>query len=212
MYVYSRLFQLTLSDQSWKLKDIFKEATTSSIWCPNIPFVQLACYRISSLDGRGIADFDELLIKKNPQNPVVLSYGFILWSDNVTWSSCTFNWPCGKSNLGTIPSFSIAWFYKQVCKCDQNLFRSRYPTSWFLGFLSLGFDIRHTDSILSVTEQQLPNTEQIQGFKSFRHLNWHDLITRPLLCPLRSQSSCNISSEIIDCNMLFAIVSHLNRH
>ena len=64
MYTYSiQLFQLTLSDQSLKLKDIFKEAATSSIWYPNISFIQIAPHRISSLDGRGIADFYELIHK-----------------------------------------------------------------------------------------------------------------------------------------------------
>ena len=59
-----QLFQLTLSDQSLKLELIFKEAATSSFWYPNISFIQMARHRISSLEGRGIADFDELIHKK----------------------------------------------------------------------------------------------------------------------------------------------------
>ena len=53
-----------LHPRGLKLKDIFKEAATSSIWYPNISFIQMAPHRISSLDGRGIADFDELIHKK----------------------------------------------------------------------------------------------------------------------------------------------------
>ena len=34
----------------------------------------MARHRISSLEGQGIADFDELIHKKNPQNLEVLSY------------------------------------------------------------------------------------------------------------------------------------------
>ena len=48
----------------------------------------MAWHLISSLDKRGVADFDELIHKKNPQNLEVLSYSFILWSDNVNWNSC----------------------------------------------------------------------------------------------------------------------------
>ena len=53
-----------LSDKSFKLKDISKEAAISSIWYPNISFILMARNLISSLDGRDIADFDELIHQK----------------------------------------------------------------------------------------------------------------------------------------------------
>ena len=56
-----------------KLKDIFKEAATSSIRYPNISFIQMARHRISSLAGQGIADFDEHIHKKSTE-----SWGLVL--------------------------------------------------------------------------------------------------------------------------------------
>ena len=59
-----QLFQLTLSDQSFKLKDIFKAAVTSFTSYPNISFIQVARHRRSSLNRPGIPDFDEFIHKK----------------------------------------------------------------------------------------------------------------------------------------------------
>ena len=79
LHICIQLFQLTLSDQSLKFKDMFKEAATSSIWYPNISFIQMARHRISSLDGRGIADFDELIHIKIYK---ILRSGLIAFADS----------------------------------------------------------------------------------------------------------------------------------
>ena len=67
-YMPIATWQTAMSDQSLKLKYIFKEAATSSISYPNISFIQMARHRISSLDGQDIGDFDELIHKKSTES------------------------------------------------------------------------------------------------------------------------------------------------
>ena len=60
------LFQLTLSDQSFKLKDSSKQLPTHPLDILTlISFIQMAPHHRSSLNGRDIADFDEFIHKKS---------------------------------------------------------------------------------------------------------------------------------------------------
>ena len=63
MYVCMQLLQLTLSDQSLKLKGILKAAASSSTWYPNISFIQMAHHRGSSLTGEAKLILMNLLTK-----------------------------------------------------------------------------------------------------------------------------------------------------
>ena len=63
MYVCIQLLQLTLLDQSLKLKGVLKAAASSSTWYPNISFIQMAQPSWIFTNGRGRADFDEFINK-----------------------------------------------------------------------------------------------------------------------------------------------------
>ena len=63
MYLCIRLLQLTLSDQSLKLKGILKAAASSSTLYPNISFIQMAHHRGYSLTGEAELILMDLVTK-----------------------------------------------------------------------------------------------------------------------------------------------------
>ena len=56
-------FKTFKTQRSIVLGGILEAAATSSTWYPNNSFIEMARHRRSSLNGRGIADFDEFIDK-----------------------------------------------------------------------------------------------------------------------------------------------------